>query len=89
MLLKNCPPLEKVIDWVLPYEQYQNQLVDQAALMLTLSGRVTETQQVLANQTSFRLRTPDLKIEVRLTEPTAILIQLPNMMTIKTHQMIM
>lgn len=74
MLLKICLPLEKVIDWVLPYEQYQNQLVDQAALMLTLSGRVTETQQVLANQTSFRLRTPDLKIEVRLTEPTATLI---------------
>ncbi|KAI7790521.1 protein-glutamine gamma-glutamyltransferase K [Triplophysa rosa] len=57
------PYEEKVIDWVLPYEQYQNQLVDQAALMLTLSGRVTETQQVLANQTSFRLQTPDLKIE--------------------------
>uniref|UniRef100_A0A671SQR9 Protein-glutamine gamma-glutamyltransferase K n=1 Tax=Sinocyclocheilus anshuiensis TaxID=1608454 RepID=A0A671SQR9_9TELE len=47
----------------LPYTQYQNQLVDQAALMLTLSGRVSETQQVLANQTSFRLRTPDLNIE--------------------------
>lgn len=57
------PNEEKIIDWVLPYEQYQNQLVDQAALMLTLSGRVTETQQVLANQTSFRLRTPDLKVE--------------------------
>ncbi|XP_056599191.1 protein-glutamine gamma-glutamyltransferase K [Triplophysa dalaica] len=57
------PHEEKVIDWILPYEQYQNQLVDQAALMLTLSGRVTETQQVLANQTSFRLQTPDIKIE--------------------------
>nr|XP_055057400.1 protein-glutamine gamma-glutamyltransferase K [Misgurnus anguillicaudatus] len=57
------PNEEKVIDWVLPYEHYENQLVDQAALMLTLSGRVTETQQVLANQTSFRLRTPDLNIE--------------------------
>lgn len=53
---------EKTIEWVLPYQQYQDQLVDQAALMLTLSGRVTETQQVLANQTTFRLRTPDLKI---------------------------
>ncbi|XP_051985246.1 protein-glutamine gamma-glutamyltransferase K-like [Xyrauchen texanus] len=57
------PNEEKVIEWILPYEQYQNQLVDQAALMLTLSGRVNETQQVLANQTSFRLRTPDLVIE--------------------------
>ncbi|XP_068196108.1 protein-glutamine gamma-glutamyltransferase K isoform X2 [Antennarius striatus] len=56
------PNEEKTIDWVLPYQEYQNQLVDQAALMLTLSGRVSETQQVLANQTTFRLRTPDLTI---------------------------
>lgn len=56
------PDEEKILDWVLPYQQYQNQLVDQAALMLTLSGRVSETQQVLANQTTFRLRTPDLNI---------------------------
>ncbi|XP_072297069.1 protein-glutamine gamma-glutamyltransferase K-like [Eucyclogobius newberryi] len=56
------PNEEKIVEWVLPYQQYQNELVDQAALMLTLSGRVNETQQVLANQTSFRLRTPDLKI---------------------------
>lgn len=56
------PNEEKTIEWVLPYQQYQNQLVDQAALMLTLSGRVSETQQVLANQTTFRLRTPDLNI---------------------------
>ncbi|KAM9439389.1 protein-glutamine gamma-glutamyltransferase K-like [Clarias gariepinus] len=57
------PNEEKVINWVLPYHQYQNQLVDQAALMLTLSGRVNETMQVLASQTSFRLRTPDILIE--------------------------
>lgn len=49
---------------MLPYQQYQNQLVDQAALMLTLSGKVSETQQLLANQTTFRLRTPDLNITV-------------------------
>ncbi|KAI4882190.1 hypothetical protein NFI96_024771 [Prochilodus magdalenae] len=54
---------EKVIDWVLPYHSYENHLVDQAALMLTLSGRVCETKQVLASQTSFRLRTPDINIE--------------------------
>ncbi|KAM6948640.1 protein-glutamine gamma-glutamyltransferase K-like [Aplochiton taeniatus] len=53
----------KTIDWVLPYQQYKDQLVDQAALMLTVSGRVSETQQVLANQTTFRLRTPDLNIK--------------------------
>ncbi|KAF4076408.1 hypothetical protein AMELA_G00214820 [Ameiurus melas] len=57
------PNEEKVIDWVLPYNHYQNQLVDQAALMLSLSGRVNETMQVLASQTSFRLRTPDIQIE--------------------------
>ncbi|XP_072219262.1 protein-glutamine gamma-glutamyltransferase K [Leuresthes tenuis] len=57
------PNEEKTIEWVLPYQQYQDQLMDQAALMLTLSGRVTETKQVLANQTTFRLRTPDLNIK--------------------------
>ncbi|XP_054625205.1 protein-glutamine gamma-glutamyltransferase K [Dunckerocampus dactyliophorus] len=56
------PNEEKTIEWVLPYQEYQNQLVDQAALMLTLSGRVNETKQVLANQTTFRLRTPNLNI---------------------------
>ena len=38
--------------------------MDQAALMLTLSGRVSQTQQVLATQFSFRLRTPELLIKV-------------------------
>ncbi|KAI1888778.1 hypothetical protein AGOR_G00172220 [Albula goreensis] len=52
----------KTLEWELLYKHYQNQLVDQAALMLTLSGRVKETQQVLATQFSFRLRTPDLSI---------------------------
>ncbi|XP_047445687.1 protein-glutamine gamma-glutamyltransferase K [Mugil cephalus] len=62
MHVELLPNEEKTIEWVLPYQQYQNQLVDQAALMLTLAGRVTETKQVLANQTTFRLRTPDLII---------------------------
>ncbi|XP_064190247.1 protein-glutamine gamma-glutamyltransferase K-like isoform X1 [Anguilla rostrata] len=52
----------KTLDWVLEYKHYQDELVDQAALMLTLSGRVKETQQVLATQYNFRLRTPDLSI---------------------------
>lgn len=55
---------ERIIDWVLPYKDYQNQLVDQASLMLTLSGRVTETNQVLASQTNFRLRCPYINIQV-------------------------
>uniref|UniRef100_A0A3B4X5F4 Protein-glutamine gamma-glutamyltransferase K n=1 Tax=Seriola lalandi dorsalis TaxID=1841481 RepID=A0A3B4X5F4_SERLL len=50
----------KILEWSLNYKDYKDQLIDQAALMLTLSGRVTETQQVLATQFSFRLRTPDL-----------------------------
>uniref|UniRef100_UPI003AAC1342 protein-glutamine gamma-glutamyltransferase K-like n=1 Tax=Centroberyx gerrardi TaxID=166262 RepID=UPI003AAC1342 len=57
------PSEVKSLEWTLEYKDYQDQLVDQAALMLTLSGRVTETQQVLAMQFSFRLRTPDLIIK--------------------------
>ncbi|KAM8889076.1 protein-glutamine gamma-glutamyltransferase K-like isoform 1-T2 [Synchiropus picturatus] len=57
------PSEEKVLEWTLLYDDYKDQLVDQAALMLTLSGRVRETQQVLATQFSFRLRTPDLAIK--------------------------
>lgn len=55
---------ETALEWSLEYKDYKDQLVDQAALMLTLSGRVKETQQVLATQFSFRLRTPDLIIKV-------------------------
>ncbi|XP_047442789.1 protein-glutamine gamma-glutamyltransferase K-like [Mugil cephalus] len=54
---------ETLLEWVLEYKTYKDHLVDQAALMLTLSGRVKETQQVLATQFSFRLRTPDLIIK--------------------------
>ncbi|XP_073730952.1 protein-glutamine gamma-glutamyltransferase K [Misgurnus anguillicaudatus] len=50
------------VEWTLLYDDYKNQLVDQAILMLTLTGRVTETKQVLATQFSFRLRTPDILI---------------------------
>eukprot|EP00064_Thunnus_orientalis_P005006 superscaffoldBa00000475_g5019 len=52
-----------ILEWTLEYKDYKDELVDQAALMLTLSGRVKETQQVLATQFSFRLRTPDLIIK--------------------------
>lgn len=57
----------KSLEWSLDYQLYRDQLVDQAALMLTLSGRVKPTQQVLATQFSFRLRTPDLVITVSPT----------------------
>ncbi|KAM3875941.1 protein-glutamine gamma-glutamyltransferase K-like [Diretmus argenteus] len=57
------PSEVKTLEWTLEYKHYQDKLVDQAALMLTLSGRVSETQQLLATQFSFRLRTPDLVIK--------------------------
>nr|XP_033476944.1 protein-glutamine gamma-glutamyltransferase K-like isoform X1 [Epinephelus lanceolatus] len=57
------PNEEKNLEWTLEYQDYKDQLVDQAALMLTLSGRVKETQQVVATQFSFRLRTPQLDIK--------------------------
>lgn len=57
------PNKETNLDWTLEYKVYKDQLIDQAALMLTLLGRVKETQQVLATQFSFRLRTPDLIIK--------------------------
>ncbi|XP_028301146.1 protein-glutamine gamma-glutamyltransferase K-like [Gouania willdenowi] len=56
------PNEEKSLNWTLDYKDYKNQLIDQAALMLTLLGRVVETRQVLATQFNFRLRTPDLII---------------------------
>lgn len=55
---------EKILEWALEYKDYKDKLIDQAALMLTVSGRVKETQQILATQFSFRLRTPDLIIKV-------------------------
>ncbi|XP_015251619.1 PREDICTED: protein-glutamine gamma-glutamyltransferase K [Cyprinodon variegatus] len=61
--LELLPNEENDLTWVLEYKVYKDQLIDQAALMLTLSGRVRETQQVLATQFSFRLRTPDLVIK--------------------------
>uniref|UniRef100_A0A668A4Y3 Protein-glutamine gamma-glutamyltransferase K n=1 Tax=Myripristis murdjan TaxID=586833 RepID=A0A668A4Y3_9TELE len=57
------PSEVKSLEWILEYKDYQDQLVDQAALMLTLSGRVSPTQQVVATQFNFRLRTPDLIIK--------------------------
>lgn len=58
---------EKTLQWSLMYKDYKDHLIDQAALMLTLLGRVTQTKQVLATQFSFRLRTPDLIIKVSHT----------------------
>lgn len=67
--------LVQTLEWTLPYDLYKNELVDQSALMLTLSGRVSETKQVLATQFNFRLRTPDIIITVSpQVIPTAVKI---------------
>ncbi|XP_050952744.1 protein-glutamine gamma-glutamyltransferase K [Labeo rohita] len=52
----------QTLEWTLLYEDYKDHLVGLAMLILTLSGRVTETKQTLAKQFSFRLCTPDLII---------------------------
>uniref|UniRef100_A0A8C1K6Y3 Protein-glutamine gamma-glutamyltransferase K n=1 Tax=Cyprinus carpio TaxID=7962 RepID=A0A8C1K6Y3_CYPCA len=56
------PQETKTIPWTLLYKEYMNHLVDQGALMLTVTGRVNETRQILATQFNFRLSTPDLII---------------------------
>lgn len=68
-VMKDQIPIElkpneaETVEWSLMYDHYKDHLVDQAMLMLTLTGRVTQTKQVLANQFRFRLRTPDLAIK--------------------------
>uniref|UniRef100_A0A8C7ZSB9 Protein-glutamine gamma-glutamyltransferase K n=1 Tax=Oryzias sinensis TaxID=183150 RepID=A0A8C7ZSB9_9TELE len=57
------PNKETKVKLALSYHKYKDLLVDQGALMLTLLGRVKETQQVLATQFGFLLRTPDLIIK--------------------------
>ncbi|KAL1249296.1 hypothetical protein QQF64_020301, partial [Cirrhinus molitorella] len=54
------PQETKTIPWTLQYKEYINHLVDQGALMLTVTGRVNQTKQILATQFNFRLRTPHL-----------------------------
>ncbi|XP_065125186.1 transglutaminase 1 like 4 [Paramisgurnus dabryanus] len=56
------PQEVKSIPWIVQYCEYMNQLVGQGALLLTVTGRVNQTKQILATQFNFRLRTPDLII---------------------------
>lgn len=60
--------IDETVEWCLLYDHYKDQLVDQAMLMLTLTGRVTETNQVLATQFRFRLCTSNLVIKVSLKD---------------------
>ncbi|XP_053323838.1 protein-glutamine gamma-glutamyltransferase K [Spea bombifrons] len=58
------PGETKAVGMLVSYQEYRTQLVDQAAMMLTVSGIVRETGQKLAKQYTFRIRTPDLVIRV-------------------------
>ncbi|XP_078394437.1 protein-glutamine gamma-glutamyltransferase K-like, partial [Cetorhinus maximus] len=56
------PHEKKEVKLVFHDEDYLEFLVDQAAMMFTVTGRVKETGQAIVNQHTFRLRTPDLRI---------------------------
>ncbi|KAM4708002.1 protein-glutamine gamma-glutamyltransferase K isoform 1-T4 [Discoglossus pictus] len=59
------PGEAKSVGMLVSYNEYRTQLVDQGAMMLTVSGIVKETNQKLAKQHTFRTRTPDLAIKVQ------------------------
>lgn len=58
------PGEAKSVGMTVTYNEYRAQLVDQSAMMLTVSGIVQESGQKLATQHTFRIRTPDLIIKV-------------------------
>ncbi|CAH2294404.1 -glutamine gamma-glutamyltransferase K [Pelobates cultripes] len=58
------PGETKSVGMLVSYNEYRTHLLDQAAMMLTVSGIVQETGQKLAKQHTFRIRTPDLDIKV-------------------------
>ncbi|XP_040272861.1 protein-glutamine gamma-glutamyltransferase K [Bufo bufo] len=59
------PGEAKTVGMTVAYSEYCTQLVDQSAMMLTVSGIVKESSQKLATQHTFRIKTPDLMIKVR------------------------
>lgn len=56
--------LVQTLEWTVPYDLYKDQLVDHTALMLTVLGRVSETQQILGTRFNFHLRTPNIILTV-------------------------
>uniref|UniRef100_UPI00358E950F protein-glutamine gamma-glutamyltransferase K-like n=1 Tax=Myxine glutinosa TaxID=7769 RepID=UPI00358E950F len=63
------PPKQDITTWLqLPYSAYGPLLVTQAAMLLTVTGRVGETNQPIMQQKTFRLRLPRLNLKV-LGEP--------------------
>ena len=46
-------------------EEYLHLIVDQVAFKISVLAMVEETKQVYADHDDFRLRRPDLEIEVR------------------------
>ncbi|KAH0626142.1 hypothetical protein JD844_000935 [Phrynosoma platyrhinos] len=55
-------PAAQAVPMVISYPEYKPHLVDQGAMKLSISGKVTETGQVIAKEHNFRLRTPDLTL---------------------------
>ncbi|KAM9445694.1 protein-glutamine gamma-glutamyltransferase K-like [Clarias gariepinus] len=62
IVVKLKPTEVKTLDWTIPYAKYKDLLVDHAAMLLTVTGRVRETQQVLATRFNFHLRSPNITI---------------------------
>ncbi|KAF4078495.1 hypothetical protein AMELA_G00199780, partial [Ameiurus melas] len=60
--VKLKPNEVQTLKWTVPYDLYKDKLVDHAALMLTVAGRVSETKQVLVTRFNFCLCMPDLII---------------------------
>ncbi|XP_060793687.1 protein-glutamine gamma-glutamyltransferase K [Neoarius graeffei] len=58
--VKLKPNKVQTLEWTVPYDLYKDQLVDHTALMLTVLGRVSETQQILGTRFNFHLRTPNI-----------------------------
>uniref|UniRef100_A0ABM5EJ67 Protein-glutamine gamma-glutamyltransferase K n=1 Tax=Pogona vitticeps TaxID=103695 RepID=A0ABM5EJ67_9SAUR len=52
----------QAVPMVVSYPEYKPHLVDQGAMKLSISGKVSETGQVIAKEHTFRLRTPDLTL---------------------------
>uniref|UniRef100_A0A8C5Q839 Protein-glutamine gamma-glutamyltransferase K n=1 Tax=Leptobrachium leishanense TaxID=445787 RepID=A0A8C5Q839_9ANUR len=58
------PADAKAVGMLVSYKEYSSHLLDQAAMMLTVSGIVQETGQKLAKQHAFRLRTQELILKM-------------------------
>ncbi|XP_006008136.1 protein-glutamine gamma-glutamyltransferase K [Latimeria chalumnae] len=58
------PAEVKEVKMTIKYDEYDDYLEDQACIMFTLMGLVSETKQIITKQRDYRLRTPDLMLKV-------------------------